>query len=86
MGLATNDQLYTSQSISIRSVNFASALGSLGATIDPGREDAYDDDEGTDDDESVRTSQFESGRGVGLEDAFAITEVPLTGSDLGLAL
>ena len=79
--------MYTSQSIGtqVRSLNFAPALGSLGATIGPGQ-DGCDDEEGTKDDESVRTLQFNSSEGVELEDAFAIMEVPREeGSDLVLA-
>ncbi|KAM5534763.1 hypothetical protein V8D89_011627 [Ganoderma adspersum] len=84
VGLATHDALYTSQALSERSVNFASALGSLGATINPGRdpEDACDDESPNG---SLTMSQFfgsdecDSSRHTKTDDEFAITEVPREG-------
>ena len=83
VGLATNDALYTSQALSERSVNFASALGSLGATINPDRdqEDGYDHESPNG---SLTMSRFspsdecDSSRYTKSDD-FAITEVPREG-------
>ena len=51
IGLASDDPLYTSRSLgpNNRSLNFASALGSLGATIDPALGDSEDNEDSADD-------------------------------------
>ncbi|PIL27410.1 hypothetical protein GSI_10558 [Ganoderma sinense ZZ0214-1] len=80
IGLASNDALYTSNGLSERSVHFASALGSLGATIEPGRdlEDAFDEESPNG---SSTMSQFSPSDGCGssrhtkTDDGFAIMEI-----------
>lgn len=87
VGLATGDPSHTSQSFSVRSLNFMPALGSLAATIEPADYDRVNGNEGVDEDGfGVQSEDFPMRPGVReyidthAEDRSAITEVPRSGN------
>ncbi|KAI1793535.1 hypothetical protein LXA43DRAFT_220188 [Ganoderma leucocontextum] len=91
VGLGTDDPLHTSQSFSLRSMNFTPALGSLGATIDPAHYGREDEDEDIDArlgvPEDVPGYGGGSSRDARIEDEFAIMEVPRPGgTELAIGL
>ncbi|KAI1798356.1 hypothetical protein LXA43DRAFT_25086 [Ganoderma leucocontextum] len=90
VGLATDDPLHTSQSLSIRSLNFATALGSLSATLDPADYGQEDDYEGTDDGlaalQGFPLNEGGSSQDLRAEDECAIPEVPGGGDSDALAV
>ncbi|KAI1791579.1 hypothetical protein LXA43DRAFT_421636 [Ganoderma leucocontextum] len=83
--LNTNDPLHTSQSFNTSSVNFANALGSLGANIDPAYYDQEEDDdsEGADDRLAATSgtppNEGEPSQESRIEVEIAITEIPRGG-------
>ena len=74
VGLATNNPLHTSQSLSMRSAHFAQALGSLSATVDPFSHIPEEDDEGPDT-EGTFLSNEDQDLGINELGGLAITEV-----------
>ncbi|KAI1791574.1 hypothetical protein LXA43DRAFT_1010837 [Ganoderma leucocontextum] len=85
VGLATDDPLHTSRSLSSHSIVFANALGSLGAMIGPadyGREEDLDDEDAdvhVAATECIPPTEGEPTHESRIEDEFAITEVPRGG-------
>ncbi len=83
VALASNDPLQTSQSFSIRSINFVPALGSLAATIGPASYGLANGDEGIDEDRfrvsedlSMRPDGGRASGDVGVENGSATVEAP----------
>ncbi|KAI1788580.1 hypothetical protein LXA43DRAFT_1063459 [Ganoderma leucocontextum] len=78
VGLASDDSLHISQSVDSHSVNFAPALGSIGAILDPADYGLDDDNECTGDrlafPEGVPPSEDESSQDLLIKHELAITE------------
>ena len=89
VGLATDNPLHTSQSLSMRSVHFAQALGSLSATVDPFNHILEEDDGGPDAEGTLLSNEDQDLRidgsgGLGITEVMRGGGQVLTTSTLGV--